>query len=205
MYMGHRFLFLFTIKKKEFKNFVAASSDRIHKLAVLHQPYVLAHDVKNGVLNYYLTADKSKSRNYSTYGIYKGKPYNKTRLIFRKGKFLHMLNIENGEYIKQEMVGSSFKELNKEESYKFIERIYQGKSLSGDWPLAINTSLTEVFQSEYHLASFTSSGIKEKRKLKAVKQSFNLYSKRDKTLAEQVLNYTTSGDPEGKKIIIGMH
>ena len=199
VYVGHQFTFSFTIKKKEFKDFYYAHSDRRDKLAVLHQPFVAAHDVKNGVLNFYSFEDKSKNENYGTYGIYKGKPLNLTRLIFRKGKIVHSFDIENGRYSKREVVGSSFQELNKEKTYQFVQKIYQGTSKSGGWPLADSTSLKDVFSSEYDATSKLLIAVKEKRKLKADKQTFDLYSKREKTLAEQVLNYTTSGNPEGEK------
>jgi len=198
MYMGQKYLFLFKIEKSQFKDFYGAHSDKRHKLVKIHQPHIFAHEIKEGVLSYYKIADKSKSENYNTYGIYKGKSLNKTRLIFKKGKFVHIFDNENSEYLKWESVGSSFDELNKKESYKFVQKIYQGVSKSGEYPVAVNTSLTEIFRSEYDVASFLLSSLKEKGKLKANKQDFGSYSKRDKTLAEQVLNYTTSGKPEGK-------
>ena len=185
VYISEKFLVMFSVTKI------------IYGGKNVHFPDVIPIDLKNNVINlHYL--DKTHVNNQYN-GVKIGLPRNKKRLMFKKGEYLYNYNINKQSYQKYKIISQSYQGLKNSANYKWVANIHDYREATGNVIVCCGENVHNFMYSLYEKTGAQVKYLKEKNIVSGNNQTYDVYSVREKTLGEKVLNYTTTGALEGKK------
>jgi len=118
---------------------------------------------------------------------------------FKKDNTLYSHEADTNLARQYKIIATSHKDFQKLKKYQWHTDMHKWRTESGDRQLCSDLTLHNMVSWLYINTHKKVSGMKENKLLKINKAGFSTYSKRGKSLGEEVLNYTTSGELGGKK------